>query len=88
VYNQGQFPIKGILLPSEWIPQVAGSYLAFDQGIPSNHRAVWVDLPINLLGWIAPTSVPIQARHLKCDNPWVLKWYNNILDETLKEKGY
>jgi len=87
-YNQGQFPIDRIFLQAEWIPQVTGSYLAFDQGVPSDHRAIWVDLPIDLLGWSAPTtSVPIWARHLKCDDPHVVKHHNNILDEKVKKQG-
>jgi len=87
-YNQGQFPIDRIFLQAEWIPQVTGSYLAFDQGVPSDHRAIWVDLPIDLLGWNAPTtSVPIWARHLKCDDPHVVKHHNNILDEKVKKQG-
>jgi len=59
----GQLSIDEIFLPSDWIPLITRGYLASDQGVPSDHRAVWVDLPIDLFGWNSqPISTPLQAQ--------------------------
>jgi len=49
-YDSGQFPIDGIFLPEQWLLVVTGGYLAFNQSVPSDHRAVWVKIPIEIFG--------------------------------------
>jgi len=59
-HNHRQNPIDGIFLPNQLVQEVQSGYLAFGKGIPSDHRAVWVDLPIAALGWFTtPESVPL-----------------------------
>jgi len=66
-HNYGQNPIDGIFVPTEILSLIKSSYLAFGEGIPSNHQVVWIDVPILALGWFStPTVVPLKARRLKC----------------------
>jgi len=51
MHNQGSTPIDGIFVPTAFIPEIHSGYLAFGEGIPSDHRAVWIDIPIDMLGW-------------------------------------
>jgi len=85
-HNCGTNPINGIFIPSTLIQDVTSGYLAFGEGIPSNHRAVWIDLPLVALGWFnIPESVPLQARRLKCNDPRIIQWYNKALQEKLNQ---
>jgi len=49
-YNRGTMPIDGIYVSPDLLPLIKGGYLAFDAGIPSNHRALWIDIPGRILG--------------------------------------
>jgi len=85
-HNCGTNPINGIFIPSTLIQDVTSGYLTFGEGIPSNHRAVWIDLPLVALGWFnIPESVPLQARRLKCNDPRIVQWYNKALQEKLNQ---
>jgi len=51
-HNCSQNPIDGFVLPNHLVIQaVQLGYLAFGEGIPSDHHAVWIDLPLAALGW-------------------------------------
>jgi len=61
-HNRGSTPIDRIFIPAAYIPAIQLGYLAFNEGILSNHRAVWVDIPLNILGWLqASECIPLQA---------------------------
>jgi len=61
-HNCGQDPIDGIFIPAEWLLTIMGGYLAFEQGIPSDHWAVWMDIPMEVMGWNSSSpSGPLQA---------------------------
>jgi len=59
-HNQGKMPINGIFIPTNLIQTVQSGYLAFGEGIPSDHRAIWIEVPLAALGWFnVPESVPL-----------------------------
>jgi len=79
-YNRGTNPIDGIFIPNALLPHVSSGYLTFGEGIPSDHRALWIDIPLEALGWFTiPESIPLKARRLKCNDPRVIKTYNDTL---------
>jgi len=49
-HNWGSTLINGIYVSCKLFPVVTGGYLAFNTGIPSDHRALWIDLPGVILG--------------------------------------
>jgi len=61
-HNRGSTPIDGIFIPPSLLPHVTSGYLAFSEGIPSDHRALWIDIPLSALGWfIVPEPTPLKA---------------------------
>jgi len=61
-------------------------YFAFGEGIPSNHRALWIDIPLAALGWFTiPSSIPLKARRLQCKDPRIVKRYNKELHKLLEQ---
>ncbi len=62
-HNRGSAPIDGIFLPVNLLPTIQSGYLAFGEGVPSDHRLIWVDIPVEALGWLEPPEmVPLKAR--------------------------
>ncbi len=62
-HNQGTTPIDGIFIPTTLIQTVMLGYFTFGESIPSNHRAIWIDIPLVALGWFnVPESVPLCTR--------------------------
>ncbi len=54
-HNQGSMLINGIFLAPELIQNITLGYLAFGEGIPSNHWAVWIDILVKaFLRWFVP----------------------------------
>jgi len=79
-HNRGTNPIDGIFIPPSLLTNVMSGYFAFGEGIPSNHRALWIDTPLAALGWFTvPESIPLKAWRLKCNDPWIIKKYNEAL---------
>jgi len=79
-HNRGTNPIDGIFIPIALLPNVSSGYFAFGEGIPSNHRTLWIDIPLAALGWFnVPEPIPLKARRLKCNDPRVIKTYNDTL---------
>jgi len=59
-YNWGTNPIDGIFIPTPLIQEVTSGYLAFGEGIPSDHWALWINIPIAALGWFTvPEPIPL-----------------------------
>jgi len=62
-HNRGSTPIDGIFLPTQLIPEIKSGYLALREGVPSDHRVVWIDLLIMALRWFQiPAPVPLKAQ--------------------------
>jgi len=71
-------------MPAQLIPNIQLGYLAFGEGIPSNHRLIWVNIPVAALGWLTPPEmVPLKARRLKCEDPRIVTRYNQDLEKAL-----
>jgi len=49
-HNRGTNPIDGIYVSMDLLSSITGGYLAFETVIPSDHRALWIDVPSILLG--------------------------------------
>jgi len=77
MHNCSTNPIDGIFV---LLPNVTSGYFAFGEGIPSNHRALWINIPLAALGWFTILeSIPLQAQQLKCNDPRIIKKYNDAL---------
>jgi len=83
-HNRGMLPIDSIFAPDALIPMCHAGYLAFREGVPSDHQAVWMDIPSALLHMCKDTyPVKASTRRLQCADPWVVLWYNTLLHEQL-----
>jgi len=72
-YNQGTKPIDGIYVSPDLLLLIQGGYLAFNAGIPSNHRALWIDIPGSLLGLANEGKLrKSEAQQLQCRDPRVM----------------
>jgi len=84
-HNQGTNPIDCIFIPPLLLPKVTSGYFAFREGIPSDHRALWIDIPLAALGWFTvPEPIPLKAWRLKCNNPRIITKYNDVLQQQLE----
>jgi len=43
-YQRGRRPIDGIFLAPKMLHQAVGRYFCFGEVVPSDHRAIWLDL--------------------------------------------
>jgi len=85
-HNRGTNTIDGIYVSPTLLPFITGGYLAFDMVIPSDHRALWVDIPAVLLGFDEePQLQKPSARCLQCRDPRVVQKYVQHLSQTLEE---
>jgi len=50
-HNRGSNTIDGIYVLPDLLPSITGGYSAFDTVLPSNHRALWIDIPGIILGF-------------------------------------
>ena len=70
-YYRGTLPIDGIFVSSDIIPTRCG-YTAFDWGMYSDHRLLWLDINSDdLFGTLHPTWIP-RARRLKLEDPRIV----------------
>jgi len=44
-HNHRSTPIDSIFLPITLVDQCSMGYLKFGEAVPSNHRALWLDIP-------------------------------------------
>ncbi len=85
-HNRGTTTIDGIYVSPYLLPSITGGYLAFDAGIPSNHRALWIDMPGTIFGFDEePKLRKSNARHLQCRDPRVVTKYVQHLSQTLEQ---
>jgi len=80
-HNHSTNPIDGIFIPPLLLTNVMSRYFSFGEGIPSDHRALWIDIPLAALGWFTvPESIPLKAWRLKCNDPRIIKKYIEALE--------
>jgi len=58
-HNCGSAPIDGIFIPLTLLEHCKAGYLAFGNGIPSDHRALWLDIPTQC---VCPVETEMIAR--------------------------
>jgi len=86
-YQRGRKPIDRIFITPQLLPMAAGGYCGFGDAIPSDHRAIWLDLhlpeicPKNQSAHTKPS-----ARRLKCNDPRVVDKYNTTLWTELQKQ--
>jgi len=84
--NHGTLPMDGIFAPAALIPMCHAGYLAFGEGVLSNHQALWINIPAGLLHMCHETSpVKAPAWGLQCADPGMVLQYNTLLHECLME---
>jgi len=88
-HNRGQVLINGIYVTPLIIPAITGGYLAFEAGIPSNHRALWIDVPGEVLVGLNDSNTPRKpsAQQLQCKDPKVIKKYLTNLTTYLTQEN-
>jgi len=88
MHNHRSKPIDGIFLEPNLIQTISSGYLAFGKGIPSDHWAVWINIPIGAMGWfMSPDAVLLKARQLKCEDPRIVAKYNLMLEMELTSQN-
>jgi len=55
-HNRGSLPIDGIFLPSVLLNHCESGYLEFGEAIPSDHRALWINI---LAHYICPEGTEV-----------------------------
>jgi len=85
-HNCSTLPIDRIFAPAALIPLCCTGYLNFGEGVLSNHRAIWMDIPSGLLHLCHEEPlVKAPARWLQCTDPQVVTKYNTLLHQQLME---
>jgi len=85
-HNRGSNTIDGIYVSPELLPSITSGYLAFDTVLPSDHHALWIDVPGIILGFEEePQLRRSSARCLQCRDPRVVEKYVQHLLQTLEE---
>jgi len=81
-------PINGMYVSPSLIAVITGGYLAFEAGIPSNHRALWIDIPREVLG-LEDNYTPWKpsTRWLQCKDPHVVAKYLQSLSMYLTQEN-
>jgi len=87
-HNRGSTAIDGIYVSQRLLPLITGGYLAFDAGIPSDHRLLWIDIPGTVLGFDEETKIhKPKARRLQCRDPRVVQRYTEALSNSLMQSN-
>jgi len=69
-HNRGSNPINGIYVSTGLLLSLTGGYLAFDAAIPSDHWALWIDIPGTILGLDEEYRIhKAKVRRLQCRDP-------------------
>ena len=85
--NQSDETIDGIFISSHLNP-VACGYLAFEEGCPSDHRAIWIDFSRHdLFGLNQCLPPPRRVLNLQAKNPRLVSTYNKRVKKVLEQQG-
>ena len=77
-YQRGSHPIDGIFVSSSLLPDLACGYFPFGSGTSSDHRCLWVDIPLaRAFGHVLPPFASYNARRLKFQDPRVVQTFLN-----------
>jgi len=85
-HQHGQVPINGIFVMSMLMDQMSRGYMAFDDGMGSDHQGIWIDIPgQSLFRAVEQQFTPAKAHRLECLDPRVVAKYHRHLEEALKK---
>ena len=83
--NRSHLDPIDVIYTSSTIVGVRGTYLTFDK-LGGDHTGLLLDIPDEyIFGFTLHDLVPPSARHLKMDNPAVVKKYDNTLWRIIKD---
>jgi len=83
-HQRGSKPIDGFFVPAHLIHVCHGGYLAFGDGVASDHRAIWLDIPaVAICPWLDEPVCQAPACRLQCRDPRVVDKYNTLLLQQL-----
>jgi len=87
-HNQGSLPINSIFVPVTLLKQCWMRDLAFGNAVPSDHQAVWLNIPAQCMCLVKlePIARPL-AHCLQCKDPRVVTKYNQTLWELLSSSS-
>ncbi len=69
-YQRGSHLIDGVFMAPQLLPLATGWYLSFGDAIPSDHRALWIDLHLPEMNPPSPDAhLKPSARCLQCKDP-------------------
>jgi hypothetical protein len=87
-HKRGAHPIDA-LFATHSVQCVRAGYAGFDEGVQakgSDHRCIWFDVTINsIFGHEMPPTNKPQARQLKCNDPRVVKCFNQYYFDFLRK---
>ena len=82
-YKRGSIPIDGLYVSSTLRGLQCG-YLAFEEQF--DHRCLWMDIPLTIaFGHSIPAIVTAKARRLKCEDPRIVRKYQDTLRDYLAQ---
>jgi len=87
-HNRGSHPIDGIFIPLSLLDKCQTGYLGFGEALPSDHRALWIDVDAQSICPLEPEAIerPV-AQWLQCRDPRIIEKYNTSLWEVLQRDG-
>jgi hypothetical protein len=86
-YQRGSHPIDGIWVSPTLLSSQCG-YLPFGDGLISDHRPLWIDIPSALLfGTQPPPTSPMSSRRLTLMDPRVVARYIHLCETKLNAAG-
>jgi hypothetical protein len=80
-FQQGSVPIDTILVTTEIYPERSGYIRSM-----SDHLCLWIDIKAMKLFKQLNHPIPAARRRLQCNDPWIIKKYNNQLWRLVQEK--
>ena len=84
-HRNNNYPIDSVFISPKLRHIDAGGWLRFGEGI-GDHRVIYIDIPSQLLlGENKFTIIPPQVLRLKCDDPRVVRKYNEILEKQYQQ---
>jgi len=86
MHQWGWKAINGIFMSRILLNNAAGSILQFGQVTHSDHCALWIDIQANLVEMEQHDPIArLPCQRLKCNDPRIVQWYNQVLLESLEE---
>jgi len=83
-HQRGSKAIDGIYVSRSLLKAAKGGFLDFGEVMPSDHRAVWLDIQAELVGMLSQDLIMRPAgRRLKCQDPRIVAKYTTALTQAI-----